>query len=182
MAASSSVSEMFDQSRAVLSSPSVATFERFENRGTLRDALLYVGVAAAITGVLGLSGGLGGLLRNVLATLVGFFVFTYLVYWIGKQRGGTGSLDEVAYSFALFWAPLSVIFAALTLLLLITLIGVIFLPLVGLVALAANVYFAYLAVQSSMNLRGGGPSWTVLLLAALGSLIVNLLANAVLGT
>ncbi len=83
------------------------------------------------------------------------------MHWLGRRRGGTGTLNEVAYSFALFWAPLSVIFAVLTLLLAITLVGIILLPLVGLPALAVNVYFGYLAVQASMNLPGGGTTWTL---------------------
>ncbi|MEX2534182.1 MAG: YIP1 family protein [Trueperaceae bacterium] len=180
MTTSPSISDMLSQSRTVLTSPSVATFERFEGRGTLRDALIYVAIAAAISGVFGLSEGVGGFLRNVISTLVGFLVFTYLVHWIGKQRGGTGTLDEVAYSFALFWAPLSVIFGVVTLVLLITIIGVFLLPLVALAALALNVYFGYLAVQSSMNLSGGGTTWTVLLLAGLGSFVVNLILAALL--
>ena len=179
---SASVSEMIQQSRAVLGNPSVSTFERFEKAGTLRDALVYVAIAAAITGVFGLFDGIGGFLGSVATTLVGFFVFTYLVYWIGKQRGGTGTLDEVAYTFALFWAPLAVLFGVVSLILLITIIGVLAIPLVWLASIAANIYFAYLAVQSSMNLRGGGTTWTVLLLAGLGLLVVNIIVGALFGT
>ena len=178
---SASISEMIQQSRTVLGNPSVATFERFEKRGTLRDALIYIAIAAAITGIFGLLEGLGGFLGNIASTLVGFSVFTYLVYWIGKQRGGTGTLDEVAYTFALFWAPLSVLFAIVSLILVVTVIGILALPLVALAAIAANIYFAYLAVQSSMNLRGGAATWTVLLLAGLGSLVVNIVVGAFFG-
>ena len=174
----SSIPEMMSQSRAVLSRPGVTTFEKYENRGTLQNALVYMALAAALTGLFGLSEGLGGLIRNILITLIGFFVFTYFVYWLGKRRGGSGTLDEVAYTFALFWAPLSVLFAVVTLLLAITLIGVVFLPLVSIAALAANVYFAYLAVQSSMNLKGGTTTWAVLGLAALGAFVVNLVVGA----
>jgi hypothetical protein len=181
MSTTSSISIMMGQSRWVLTKPSVATFERFEKQGTLNQAILYVGLAAAITGVFGLVDGIGGFLANIVVTLVGFLVFTYLVHWIGKQRGGTGSLDEVAYSFALFWAPLSVLFGIASFILVITIVGIVLLPLLALAALALNVYFAYLAVQSSMNISGGGATWTVLLLAALGSFLVNLLAAAILG-
>jgi hypothetical protein len=181
MPASTSVSEMFGQSRLVLTSPSVATFERFEKHGTLREALIYVAIAGAITGVFGLAEGLGGFLRNIVVTLVGFLVFTYLVNWFGKQRGGTGTLDEVAYTFALFWAPLSVIFGGASFILAITVIGLVLLPLLALVALALNVWFAYMAVQSSMNLPRGGTTWTVLLFAALGSFVLNLIVAAILG-
>ncbi|CAN5670258.1 YIP1 family protein [soil metagenome] len=178
MTASSSITEMLAQSQEVLTKPSVATFERFEDRGTLADALIYVAVAAAITGVFGLTGGLGGFVGNILATLLGFFAFTFLVYWLGRQRGGTGTLNQVAYSFALFWAPLSVLFGVLSFVLLITIIGILALPLVAIAALVANVYFAYLAVQSSLNLQGGGTVWVVLLLAAIGTFAVNMLVAA----
>ena len=181
MTANSSIPEMLRQSRTVLTSPSVATFERFEGRGNLADALIYVTIAAAITGVFGLADGVGGFLRNVIGALLGFLVFTYLVNWIGSRRGGSGTLDEVAYSFALFWAPLSVLVGVVTFILAITIVGLVLVPLVALAALVVNVFFAYLAVQSSMNLASGGATWTVLLLAALGSFVVNLLVAAILG-
>ena len=180
MPPNASISDMLSQSRTVITSPSVATFERFEDKGTLANALVYIGIAAAITGVFGLVDGFGGFLENVLTTLLGFLIFTYLVHWIGQRRGGSGSLDEVAYSFALFWAPLSVLFGILTFVLLITVVGILLIPLVGIAALVLNVYFGYLAVQSSMNLQGGGPTWTVLLLAALGSFVLNMIIGAIL--
>ncbi len=178
MTMSSSIADMLAQSQEVLTKPSVATFERFEDRGTLADALIYVAVAAAITGVFGLTGGIGGFVGNILVTLLGFFAFTFLVYWLGRQRGGTGTLNQVAYSFALFWAPLSVLFGVLSFVLLITIIGILALPLVAIAALVANVYFAYLAVQSSLNLQGGGTVWVVLLLAAIGTFAGNMLVAA----
>ncbi len=177
MTMSSSIADMLAQSQEVLTKPSVATFERFEDRGTLADALIYVAVAAAITGVFGLTGGIGGFVGNILVTLLGFFAF-FLVYWLGRQRGGTGTLNQVAYSFALFWAPLSVLFGVLSFVLLITIIGILALPLVAIAALVANVYFAYLAVQSSLNLQGGGTVWVVLLLAAIGTFAGNMLVAA----
>jgi hypothetical protein len=180
MSATSTISEMMGQSRSVLTKPSVATFERFEKQGTLAEALIYIGLAAAITGIFGLAEGLAGFIANIVGTLVGFLVFTYLVHWIGKQRGGTGTLDEVAYSFALFWAPLSVLFGIASFILVVTLVGIVLLPLLALAALALNVYFAYLAVQSSMNISGGGATWTVLLLAALGAFLVNVIIAAIL--
>lgn len=175
----SSIPKMIGQSRTVLSSPSVASFERYETEGTLLDALIYVALAGAITGAAGLSEGLGGLIRNILVTLFGFFVFTYLVHLIGKRQGGTGSLDEVAYTFALFWAPLSVIFSVVTLILAITLVGLVLVPLVALAALGFNVFFAFLAVQSSMNLEAGSTTLAVLLMAAFGAFIVNMLVTAI---
>lgn len=174
------IRSMWNQSVQVLSKPSVATFEQYENKGGLREALIYVLVASIITGLFGLGGGVGGFLAGIVGTIVGFLVFTYLVFYFGKNQGGSGSLDQVAYTFALFWAPITVLFSVLTLLLIITLIGIFLVPLLGLVTLAANVYFAYLAVQSSMNLRESGKIWLTLLVAAVGTFIVDLIVGAIL--
>ncbi|GEM86549.1 YIP1 family protein [Meiothermus granaticius] len=168
---------MINQSIQVLTKPSVATFEQYESKGTLRDALIYVALAAVLTGLLGLPGGIGGFIRGVLVTLIGFFVFVYLVHWFGRQQGGTGTLDQVGYTFALFWAPLAVLFGILTLILLVTIIGIFLIPLVAIAAIVANVYFAYLAVQSSLNLRESGKIWLTLIVAFVGTLIVNLILS-----
>jgi Yip1 domain len=177
-----SISDMVNQSREVLTKRDTATFETFENKGGIREALIYMAIAAAITGIFGLGDGIGGFLRGVIGALAGFFVFTYLVYFIGKQQGGTGTFDQVAYSFALFYAPLAVLFAALTLVLVITLVGIFLLPFVGIAAIIANIYFAYLAVQSSMNIKEGGKIWITLLLAGLGSFVVGLLLSGLLSS
>lgn len=174
------ISEMIQQSRDIITKPSVANFEKYETSGTLQDALIYVAIAAAISGLLGLGGGIGGLVSGVVTTLLGFFIFTYLVFWIGQQQGGTGSLDEVAYTFALFWVPISIIGGLATLLLFITVIGIILVPLVAIALLVVNVYFAYTAVQSSMNLPAGGKTWLVLALALVGSAVVNSIVASIL--
>lgn len=176
----SSIPQMFSQSRDVLASRSVAAFERHEKSGTLRDALIYMAIAAAITGLFGLAQGLAGFATNILVTLFGFLVFTYLVHYLGTRRGGTGTLDEVAYSFALFWAPLSVAFSLLSLLMILSIVGVLLLPLIAIGALVLNVYFAYLATQASMNLQPGGQTWAVLGLAAVGAFLVNLIVAWIL--
>ncbi|MER3481417.1 MAG: hypothetical protein C4327_13365 [Meiothermus sp.] len=174
------IRNMWSQSVQVLTKPSVATFEQYEGKGGLREALVYVLLASIISGLFGPGGGVGGFLARVIGTIVGFLAFTYLVFYFGKNQGGTGSLDQVAYAFALFWAPLTVLFSVLTLLLIITLIGIFLVPLLGIVTLAANVYFAYLAVQSSLNLREGGKIWLTLLVAAVGTFLVNLIVGAII--
>ena len=181
MLQSLSVGDMISQSRAVLTKPSVATFEKFEKGGGLKEALIYMAIAAAITGIFGIFGGLGAFLNGIISTLVGFVVFTFLVYWIGKQQGGTGTLDEVAYTFALFWAPISVLSGVVMLLLTITIIGIFLVPLVAIAALVAQIYFAYLAVQSSLNLEPGGKVWLILVLSAIGSFIASGIIASVLG-
>lgn len=177
---SQTISTMFGQSLQVLTKPSVATFEQYEAKGTLREALIYVLLAAVIGALGNLGGGITAFLNSIIATVAGFLVFVYLVHTIGKSQGGTGNLDHVAYTFALFWAPISVLFGILTLLLIITIIGIFLLPLVIPLAIAVNVYFAYLAVQSSMNLTESGKIWITLITAAVGTFLINLVIRAIL--
>lgn len=177
----SSLPEMVAQSREIMQSPSVPAFERYERRGTMANAAIYVGIAALIAGVLGLfSGGFGGLIGGALSALVQFFVFTGMVYLLGKNMyNGSGTWDEVAYSFALFSAPLIVIGALVTLIvtlfawvpLLNALVGFAAL-LVGLVLLVVQVYYAYLAIQASMNLRDQTKSLVVLGLSFLATIVI----------
>lgn len=173
------ISQMIGDTMAVLTNPSVESFERLENKGTLQDAMLYVGICALISGLFGLNGGAMGLLSGVLSTLLGFAVFTGLVHSVGRGQGGTGSLDQVAYTFSLFWVPLSLLGALVSLSLVITVIGIFLLPLVALGMLLLQVMFAYLAVQSSMNLRGGKPAAVTLVVAFLGSVVVKIVLSAI---
>ena len=61
-----SIGDMLNQSMTVLTKPSVQTFEQFERRGGQREALIYVGVAAAVGGVLSALFGIfsGGVFRR----------------------------------------------------------------------------------------------------------------------
>lgn len=183
-----SVGEMVAQSREIMTNPSVPAFERYEKRGSLSSAAIYVGVAALAAGVLSLVAsffpgppepGLGGFLGGLLAALVQFFVFTGMVFFLGKNiAGGSGSWDEVAYTFALFTAPLIVLGALLSLVvaafawipLLGGLIGIAAL-LVSLAMLVLQIYYGYLAVQSSMNIRDQGRAILVLVLSFIGSAV-----------
>jgi len=91
-----SVGDMLNQSMTVLTKPSVQSFEQFEKRGGQREALIYVVIAAVLVGVVGLAFGLlggiagavVGLLRGVFA-LIGFYVFAFVMSYVGKQQGGT---------------------------------------------------------------------------------------------
>src|ERR1700709_2605151 len=93
-----SINEMISQSMTVLTKPSVQSFEQFEKRGGQREALIYVIIAAVLVGVVGLAlgfvggivGAVAGLLRGVLA-LLGFYVFAFVLNYVGKQQGGTGT-------------------------------------------------------------------------------------------
>lgn len=191
----SSLAEMVTQSRAIMANPSVPTFERYERHGSLGSAAVYVLVAAVVAGILRALTALlpytpgnpiTAFLGGVLGSLVSFVLFTGLVFYLGRSLfGGTGTWDEVAYTFALFSAPLAVIGALLTF------VGVLLggIPVLGwliglasglgsLVVLLLQAYFAFIAVQSSMNITDPIKSIANLLLA----MIATGLGLAVLGS
>jgi Yip1 domain len=174
------LSEMIDQSIKVLSNPAVATFDAYENHGTMRDALIYVGLGALVSGALSFSGGLGAIIGGAISTLAAFFVFVYVVHTFGKSQGGTGTLDQVSYTFALFWMPLSIVSAVAIWILTITIIGIFLIPLLLLAILAANVYFAYTAVQSSMNLPRGSSAIVTLVVAAIATMVTYGIINTII--
>ena len=181
-----SVSDMINSSIVVVTKPSVSSFEMFERRGNLNSALIYVGLGAIVTAILGAiaspAGIVGGILSGLIGTILGFVIFTYAVFFIGKSQGGTGTYDEVAYSFSLFSVPLAVIGAVFGLIarilpLLACLVG----PPIWLALLVAQIYFGYLAVQSSMNLRDSGKAIITLVVAAILSLIVTVIIGMIFG-
>jgi hypothetical protein len=182
-----SIQEMVNQSRAIITSPSVATFERYERHGNMTNAAIYVAIAAVISGLVGLINGPNGLLSGLIGTMVQFFVFTGLVFFIGKNlANGTGTWDEVAYTFSLFWAPLSVIGSLVgAVILLLAFVPIINILaglaglVIGLALLVVNIYFGYLAVQSSMNITDQGKAILTLVLAAVGSFIVLLVVGSI---
>lgn len=183
--------EMLDQSRDIMLNPSVATFERHEQRGTLVNAATYVGVASLIAALIGaISGGPVGFLSSLLSSLAQFFVFTGMVYLLGKSMfGGTGNWDEVAYTFSLFTAPLILLGALVGLIivlfswipilnLLVGLAGLV----VALLMLAVQIYYAYLAVQSGMNIRTGSQAAITLVLAFLATFIVSAILTSIVAS
>jgi len=184
-----SIGDMLNQSMTVLTKPSVQTFEQFERRGGMREALVYVGVAtavAAIAGlVFGLIGGIGGaiagLLTAVLRVLIGYFVFSYALYFIGKQQGGTGTQDEVFYTTALYIAPLQGITGIVGA---IPIIGCLFTP-VSLLLAIYSAYLGYLAARSSMNLDQNKAiiSVVVAVLASwlVSALLIGIVVAAIIG-
>ncbi|GGK92731.1 YIP1 family protein [Deinococcus radiotolerans] len=179
----SNVQDMFAQSVAVLSRPSPATFERFERRGGLTSALTYVMIAAVVSAVIAALFSFlhsdvtffGQLFSRLITIPLGFAAFTGAVYLIGRGLfKGTGTYPEVAYSFALFYVPLSIVS---------TLLGII--PILGwLIMLAVSlimIYFGFLAVQSSMNLRDQTQAIVTLVLAWIAQLVVAGVIGSIIG-
>ena len=179
-----SIDEMLNQSIQVLTKPGVETFERFERHGGQREATIYIMIAAAISAAVAL---VFGLLNGIVAALLGavfgfvlavvnFYIFVFLVYFIGKQQGGTGTQDEVFYTMSLFVAPIQAVTGA---------VGAI--PLLGCLALPATfalgiyqIYLGYLGVRSSMNLDQNKAIIT-LVLAFIAQLIIGFIIAAIFG-
>jgi uncharacterized membrane protein len=183
-----SIPQMVAESRDVIANPSVSTFERYEHRGTIADAAIYIGIAALIAALPSLFLSIPAALGSVIGTLISFFIFTGLVYFIGQQMGGTGKFSEVTYTFSLFSAPLYIIGGLIGLVVLL----LAFIPVLGWLAVLAGgiialviavvqIYFGYLAVQSSMNISDTGRAVITLVLAAIGSFIVRLLIGSIFG-
>ena len=179
-----SINEMLNQSIQVLTKPGVETFERFERHGGQREATIYIMIAAAISAVAAL---VFGLLNGIVAALLnaalgfilavaGFYIFVFLVYFIGKQQGGTGTQDEVFYTMSLFVAPIQAVTGA---------VGAI--PLLGCLAAPATfalgiyqIYLGYLGVRSSMNLDQNKAIIT-LVLAFIAQFIIGIIIGVVFG-
>jgi hypothetical protein len=145
---------MFNSSRAVITSPSVSTFEEHE-KNDLQAATIYIVIAAAINGILtalslaisGAPGGsfFGALIGAIIGTVIVFYIYMAIVYFLGKAFGGTGNFGELAYDIALFSAPLSVVGSLLNII-----------PFIGWIAALAlgfyEIYLTYLGIQSGLNL------------------------------
>lgn len=149
--------EVIQQSIQVLTQPRVETFERFERHGGQREALTYVTAAAALAGVVAFlagifSGGVTvaviGLLGALIGPLLSFFIFAFVVNWMGKQQGGTGTQDEVFYTCALYTAPIMAITGVVGN---IPVLGCLFAPISLLLGLY-QLYLGYVATRASMNL------------------------------
>jgi hypothetical protein len=175
-----SINEMISQSMTVLTKPSVQSFEQFEKRGTQREGLIYVGVAAALAGIVGavfglLTGGvaglIGGLVIGIVGPLLSYFVFSFLIYTIGKSQGGTGTQDEVFYTTSLYTAPILAVTGIVNA---IPFLGCILLPATFILGIY-QLYLGYLATRSSMNLDQNKAILTVVL-----SIIAMWIAAAIL--
>ncbi|NJN18233.1 MAG: YIP1 family protein [Oscillochloris sp.] len=181
--------EMINGSIAVITRPSVATFEEHE-RDNLGWALIYSLIAGLINGLLSALGSLifpaaamipGGMDPEtagavaattggtVIGTLIGVFIFTpifLLIAWgitygLGRAFGGTGSFGELAWGLSLFGAPLAIVSGIFSLI-----------PFVGFILVLAllgyNFYLTYLAIQSGMNLEPRKALYVILIQLAIG--------------
>ncbi len=171
--------EMINGSVAVLTKPSVSTFEEHE-KNNLAWALIYsviAGVVNAIIAAIAAAAGLnrvdtsgldpamaaaaqpsivGVVISSIIATVIGLLIYWGITYALGRAFGGTGAFGELAWDLSLFGAPLTV---AASILNLIPFIG-------GIAALAIaiyNLYLTYLAIQSGMNLPSNKALYVILI-------------------
>ncbi len=166
--------EMINGSIAVLSKPSVATFEEHE-KDNLSWALIYSVIAGVINAVFA---GIGTAIRAdgssagvsiggaIVGTIIGLLISWGITYGLSRAFGGTGNFGELAYDLSLFSAPLTAITGILSI---IPVLG-------GLVALAAMIYsfyLAYLGIQAGMNLPSQKALYVILIEIAIGVVIVG---------
>jgi hypothetical protein len=164
--------EMINGSIAVLTKPSVATFEEHE-KDNLTWALIYSVIAGVINAVLaaigaqigGTGASIGGaIVGGIVFTVIGLFISWGITFGLGRAFGGTGSFGELAWDFALFSAPLTVASAVLGLI-----------PFIGGIAAIAlliyNFYLSYLAIQSGMNLPSQKALYVILIEVAIAIVI-----------
>ncbi len=183
--------EMINGSIAVLSRPSVSTFEEHE-KNNLGWALIYSVIAGVINAILAtiqamffppsLTPGqqaqfdqlgldpsmataqpnlIGAILGAIIATILGLLISWGITYLLGRAFGGTGQFGELAYGMALFGAPLTMVGSLLNLI-----------PFVGGIAGFAlaiySLYLTYLAIQSGMNLPGNKALYVILIELVIG--------------
>jgi hypothetical protein len=179
------IQDMINQSIAVLKPwPTVATFEQFEKRGGTREALIYIGVASAVAAVVafvfGLLGGIGGaiaaLIIAFISPIIGFAAFAYVLFYVARSQGGTGTQDEVFYTMALFTAPIRAVTGVVGA---IPLIGCLFFP-VNLVLSVYQGYLAYLACRASMNMEKN-PAIISVVVAVVVMFIISAIVAGILG-
>jgi hypothetical protein len=178
------IQDMIAQSIAILKPwPTVATFEQFEKRGGTREALIYVGVASAVAAVVafifGLLGGIGAaiaaLIIGFISPIIGFAAFAYVLFFVARNQGGTGTQDEVFYTLSLFTAPIRAVTGAIGA---IPLLGCLFAP-VNLVLSIYQGYLAYLACRASMNMEKN-PAIISVVVAVVVMIIISVIVAAIL--
>lgn len=187
------IQEMVNGSIAVLTRPSVQSFERHE-RDNLVWALIYAVIASVINGILAAitaplrvgelraqletqgvppdaieaaiaqqGNPIIAIFTGIFGTIIGSLIIWGFIYLLGRAFGGTGSFGELAWNISLFSSPLAVAQSIVSVI-----------PLVGNILLLGlsvyGVYLTYLAIQSGMNL----PSQKALYIAII-LLVITLL-------
>lgn len=159
-----SLSAQLDRSLAVLQKPEEETFRRFQKEGGMREALVFVGAAAVIAGVVaflfGLISGLGpgippipyAFLKLVFALVLpfgGLFIFAFALNALARQQGSSFSQEEILYTTALYAVPILGVNAAIGS---IDKIGCLYQPVaIGLIAYLIYMGYAFLNTDPNLN-------------------------------
>ncbi|MBX0326353.1 YIP1 family protein [Oscillochloris sp. ZM17-4] len=169
--------EMINGSIAVLSKPSVSTFEEHE-KDNLTWALIYSVIAGLINAVLAAIGssisgtgvGMGTAISSgIFGTIIGLLISWGITFGLGRAFGGTGKFGELAWNFSLFSAPLTIVSSVLGL---IPILG----GIAALVLVIYNFYLSYLAIQAGMNLPSQKALYVILIEVAIFVVIVGCIA------
>jgi hypothetical protein len=151
------IARMARQSADVLAHPNVRTFSYYSARASDSDALTYVAIGSFLIVLLSMlatrGGSAIGLVFGIVNQLFEFYVFSGITYFIGKQFGGIGTFENVTYTFSLFYVPILVLAWLIKLVVALLLADVMVLSLISFLQLAAQAFFAYLAVQGALRLR-----------------------------
>lgn len=175
-----SLGTMMQQSAYVLARPSVASFERFERSGGAAQAFTYVGVVALVSALVALVRNLGGAplwagLEAFVVALVGFGVFAGVAYLFGRTQGATGTFDEVAYTLALSYVPIALVLTAVNTLLAITIVGLLLVPFVYALGWGVQIFYAFMGLQGSLNVRSPTVVGLVMIVSALAAWFAQML-------
>lgn len=151
------IARMARQSADVLTHPNVRIFSYYSARASDSDALTYVAIGSFLVVLLSMlatrSGSAIGLVFGIVNQLFEFYIFSGIIYFIGKQFSGIGTFENITYTFSLFYVPILVIAGLLTLVLALLWPDALVLSLISFLQLAAQAFFAYLAVQGALRLR-----------------------------
>lgn len=179
---------------AILTRPSVSTFEQQKEKASSEKTLTTILIAAVVTAILtalfvaasaalvSLFASIGGvrapvvgaspitaLVNSLVQTIVGFYLFCYVLQYIAPRFGGTGNLNEQSFLLASLWAPVNILVALLM-----------FIPCLGqLAALALGVYALVLvtfAVQAGQRLKVGSAVASWLIAGIITAIVLGILS------
>jgi Yip1 domain len=190
--------QMVNGSIAVLTRPSVSTFEEHE-RNSLSWGLIYAAIGAVLSAVLSAIGAsvapppdpatleqlegsplegiatsaaepsiAGAVIGALTIGMLGYLIYLGIVYLIGRQFGGTGQFGELAYDISLFYTPLGVITGIISLLASAVPLLACLTLPISLAAFVYNLYLTYLGIQAGMNVPKDKAMITMAIIAVIG--------------
>jgi hypothetical protein len=167
---------------AVVSKPSVATFDAQQQGASWTSVLIQIGILGvldAIVAVVALRGNvLVNIIGNVVGAYIGFFVIVGLVFGCARLFSGRGALLPLAYTLALIYAPLQIIGTALAF---VPSIGVYLLFALSIYQILLFVYATASVNRLSMARAAGAVLVAIVLLFILDQVLASVSGLAPLG-